>query len=100
MEAIDLSLATTQQGLLEDDVDNGNDWWDWRNGAWRFTHKEFRDDRVFLFAEELPAGVYRYEYLVRATTPGRYRVRPARAWEMYFPEVFGQTAGEWMEIGE
>jgi uncharacterized protein YfaS (alpha-2-macroglobulin family) len=100
MEAIDFNFATSQQYLFDDINGNGN-WMEYyRNQMWRFSHIEYRDDRVFLFAEELPAGVYRYEYLVRATTPGKFRQRPAKVWEMYFPETFGQTAGGWMEIKE
>lgn len=98
MEAIDFNFATSQQYLFDDINGNGN-WMEfYRNQMWRFSHIEYRDDRVFLFAEELPAGVYRYEYLVRATTPGTFRARPAKVWEMYFPETFGQTAGGWIEI--
>jgi uncharacterized protein YfaS (alpha-2-macroglobulin family) len=96
-EAIDTSYAISQQQLN----DTANPWQDYyKNQTWRFTHVELRDDRVFLFADELPPGVYRYEYLVRATTPGTFHERPARVWEMYFPENFGQTNGGWLTIGE
>ncbi|MBI5412284.1 Ig-like domain-containing protein [Candidatus Peregrinibacteria bacterium] len=67
-------------------------------GSWAFEHQELHDDRVFLFAEQLSAGVYDYTYLVRATTPGRFHEGPARAWEMYYPENFGQTEGKWVEV--
>ncbi|MDD5075333.1 MAG: hypothetical protein PHO54_05715, partial [Candidatus Peribacteraceae bacterium] len=102
LEAIDLSLATSQQTLLTDSTSSANYWSEdfWKNGLWRFSHHEFRDDSVFLFAEELPAGVYQYTYLVRATTPGVFHERPARTWQMYFPEVFGQTAGKMMTVKE
>ncbi len=106
MEAIDLGLKTSPDGEARRVVEqaNGtmNPWMNWyvENGLWHFRHIEFRDDRVFLFADELPAGVYQYTYLVRATTPGKFRERPARIWEMYFPEVFGQTAGHWFSIAE
>ncbi|MDD5055587.1 MAG: Ig-like domain-containing protein [Candidatus Peribacteraceae bacterium] len=96
-EAIDLQYATAQQHL-SDELNSSNDYY--RNQSWRFSHVELRDDRVFLFADELPSGVYRYEYLVRATTPGTFHERPARVWEMYFPETFGQTGGGWLTIGE
>ncbi len=99
MEAIDLHLATSQQNLLQDTTNNAtDDWWD--SPLRYFSHIEFRDDRVFLFADELPPGVYVYEYLARATTPGTFHVRPAKAWEMYFPETFGQTRGDSLTIGE
>ncbi|MDD5026270.1 MAG: Ig-like domain-containing protein [Candidatus Peribacteraceae bacterium] len=101
LEAIDVSLKTSQQNLLGSLAEN--DSWSpdyWENGLWRFNHREFRDDSVFLFADSLPAGVYQYHYLARATTPGTYHLRPARAFEMYFPETFGQTAGELVTVKE
>ena len=100
MEIVDTNLQTTQKNILGDTTP---DFWSdeyWSNGLWRFNHTEFRDDQAFLFADELPAGVYQYHYLVRATTPGTYRYRPARIYEMYFPEVFGQTDGDWFTIKE
>lgn len=101
-ESIDLQYATSQQVLLDNAVNGTPKNWDdyYKNQTWRFSHIEYRDDRVFLFAEELPPGVYRYEYLVRATTPGIFKERPARAWEMYHPETFGQTNGGPVTIAE
>jgi len=98
-EPIDFTLQTTQQHL-SDEVNQSEeiDWW-W-NPIWYFNHIEFRDDEVFLFADYLPAGKYEYEYLTRATTAGSFRERPARAWEMYYPETFGQTDGDWLVIKE
>lgn len=100
-EPIDLNLATSQQELYGE-VDNRPQTWREfeKNQIWRFSHIEFRDDRIFLFADELPPGVYTYEYVVRATTPGTFHERPARVWEMYNPEVFGQTEGKRMTIGQ
>ncbi|MFO7623628.1 MAG: hypothetical protein R6V73_04700, partial [Anaerolineales bacterium] len=37
-------------------------------------------------------GVYEYSYIARATTPGRFIVPPAKAEEMYSPEVFGRSS--------
>ncbi len=100
-EPIDLQFATSQQNLLGEETNVMNSWSDYeRNQMWRFSHIEYRDDRIFMFAEQLPPGVYRYEYLVRLTTPGKFHERPAKVWEMYFPEVFGQTEGKWVQIGE
>ena len=100
-EPIDLGFATSQQAEYGTDINNADSWDDyWKSQVWRFSHIEFRDDRVFLFADELPAGVYKYEYLVRATVPGTFRERPAKVWEMYNPETFGQTNGGWLEVKE
>ncbi len=99
MEIIDTQFQTSQQHLLSAD----NNYWSdayWKSGSWAFSHHEFRDDELFLFADRLPAGVYQYSYYVRATTPGRFRERPAKVWEMYFPEVFGQSKGGWFDVKE
>ena len=53
--------------------------------------REIRDDRVLFFVDHMAAGMYRYRYLARATTLGAFVVPPARAEEMYTPEVFGRT---------
>jgi hypothetical protein len=99
MEGVDFALQTTQQHLQEEiQNEERSEWGWWWDSSWYFSHKEFRDDQVFLFADHLPAGVYNYEYLVRATLPGTFRWRPARAYEMYFPEVFGNTAGGVVQI--
>jgi uncharacterized protein YfaS (alpha-2-macroglobulin family) len=63
-------------------------WW-WRSRAW-FDHQNLRDDRVEAFAALLWEGVYSYQYVARATTPGRFVVPPPRAEEMYSPETFGR----------
>ena len=49
-----------------------------------------RDDRTVLFATYLPAGVYTYSYLARATTPGAYSVLPAQACLSYSRRVRAQ----------
>ncbi len=99
-EPVDVNLATAQKTLLQDDTTR---MWDenyWQSGLWRFNHRELRDDMFFAFADELPAGVYQLTYLMRATTPGTFHERPARVFAMYFPEVFGQTAGKIVTVGE
>jgi alpha-2-macroglobulin len=96
-EGIDFTLQTTQRYLEEEAGQRRNEPW-WWDPSWIFNHREFRDDQVFLFADELPAGVYHYEYLVRATLPGTFQWRPARAYEMYFPEVFGNTENAVVEV--
>ncbi len=68
---------------------------DWQKGGyfkwWYFNHIDIHDDRVVLFADYLPTGVYEYSYLCRATTSGRFFDPAARAEEMYTPETFGRT---------
>ncbi len=60
--------------------------------------EELRDDRLFLFAERVPPGVYHYDYFVRALVPGTFHHLPAITNEMYFPENFGRSRGELFKI--
>jgi hypothetical protein len=97
MEAVNFNLATSQQGLASQvNTDQNNLWGDkyWASGLWHFNHIESRDDRVVLFADHLPAGVYEYEYVVRTTTTGIFANPPVLGYEMYFPEIFGRSRGE------
>ncbi len=67
---------------------------------WPVSYEEMHDDRVFVFAEEVPAGRYMYTYTLRALVPGTYRHLPATVQEMYTPEVFGRTSGGTFTIKE
>jgi hypothetical protein len=60
-------------------------WWTW------YEHQNLRDDRAEAFSSYLWAGTHEYSYMVRATTPGTFVVPPARAEEIYAPEVFGRS---------
>lgn len=62
--------------------------------------EETHDDRLFLFKERLAPGVYAYDYFVRALIPGTYQHLPAVVSEMYFPENFGRTRGEYFTVRE
>ncbi len=105
-EAIDARLATSAPSLSldsrnddsegdeeEGDDDSSDD--DVAMGRAYFSSayvREVRDDRVLFFVDHMSAGMYRYRYLARATTLGRFVLPPTRAEEMYAPEVFGRTA--------
>lgn len=71
---------------------------DW--GWWWYEHQNLRDDRVEAFTSLLPAGVYTYSYVARATTPGQFIVPPPRAEEMYSPETFGRGATDRVVVEE
>jgi alpha-2-macroglobulin len=98
-EAVDVALNTTsvvgEVPALRDVTAEVEDGWYRRYGWgwWWFSHSEIRDEKVTLFATYLPRGTYEYTYLMRASVPGAYRVIPATAYQMYFPDVFGRTAG-------
>ncbi len=70
-------------------------WWWWRN--W-YEHQNLRDERAEAFTSLLWAGVYEYTYVARATTPGRFVVPPAKAEEMYAPEVFGRSGTDFLVV--
>jgi uncharacterized protein YfaS (alpha-2-macroglobulin family) len=58
------------------------------------SHGVVRDGRVVFYTTWVPGGVYEYTYLVRATTPGQYRVMPTEVTQMYAPQVWGRSAGQ------
>ncbi|MCB0201047.1 MAG: alpha-2-macroglobulin, partial [Anaerolineae bacterium] len=97
-EAIDPSLLTTsivyQEPGLEP-VDGNTDIWHWTP-----TSTELRDEKVVMFATDLPAGTYEYTYQMRASLPGEFQTLPAVAYQMYFPEVWGRSAGAQFTITE
>jgi hypothetical protein len=100
-EIVDTTLATTAHGNDDEDSYPSSSswyawWWHWQ---W-YTHKEFRDEKVVLFAHTLSRGTYTYSYNVQATTPGEFRVIPTIANEMYFPEVQARGDGQLFNVVE
>ena len=96
-EALNPELATTgsvpEPEFVEDSGPlgaRGFYGWFWR---W-YDHEAFRDHQVEVFSARLPAGIHRYDYVARATTPGTFIVPPAKAEEMYHPETFGRSGTE------
>jgi alpha-2-macroglobulin len=94
-EAIDPRLATTSSEFDgpefgQSEVAPWQDFW-WR--YWVPTRTDIRDEKVALFADHLAAGSYEYTFQVRASIPGEFRVLPARAELMYFPDVWGRSSG-------
>lgn len=70
----------------------------WQWNPW--VHTEMRDDKVLLFADRLSPGVYTYEYFLQVTHNGVFANPPARAEEMYTPEIFGRTKGDVFTVEE
>ncbi|MCS6844149.1 MAG: Ig-like domain-containing protein [Caldilineales bacterium] len=88
-EAIDPALATTSGVYRDPGLQRSDLPW-----FWEPTRVELRDEKVALFAEFLPAGTYQFRYQMRASLPGRFQTLPAVAYQMYFPETWGRSAGE------
>ena len=92
LEVINPGLAVSEgvpQSPNDENFHHG--WWWW--GTW-YGHQNLRDERVEAFTTLLWEGVYEYTYIARATVPGRFVVPPAKAEEMYSPEVFGRSSGD------
>jgi len=101
-EAVDRSLKTASAAAQGPELrqggrgagEQGSEEDAWERPYWSYwAHSEVRDDRVAAFATYLAKGTYEYTYLMRASVAGDFRTLPATAWEMYFPEVFGRSAG-------
>lgn len=90
LEIINPALAVAEN-IPQDPTNSNNGWWWW--GSW-FEHQNLRDERAEAFTTLLWDGVYNYSYVARATTPGQFVVPPAKAEEMYSPEVFGRSASD------
>jgi uncharacterized protein YfaS (alpha-2-macroglobulin family) len=101
-EAVDTTLKTTSvaaQGgqLKEQGTPQPGD--PWFRPYWSYwANTQVRDDKVALFATYLGRGTYEYTYLMRASVAGTFRSLPARAWEMYFPEVMGRSEGARFQV--
>ena len=96
LEIVNPALAVSQsipQDPNSPDYKYG--WWWW--GTW-YEHQNMRDERAEAFTTLLWDGVYNYTYIARATTPGKFVVPPAKAEEMYSPEVFGRSGSDWVIV--
>jgi uncharacterized protein YfaS (alpha-2-macroglobulin family) len=96
LEIVNPALAVSQsipQDPESPDFTYG--WWWWR--TW-YEHQNLRDERAEAFTSLLWDGVYDYSYIARATTPGKFIAPPAKAEEMYSPEVFGRSGSDWVIV--
>ncbi len=101
MEILNRNLKTSQQAINStevqvqfDDRDPYANGWGW----WLFHDPQIRDDSILFSADHLPAGTYVLTYTLVPLQAGEYRVLPAHAWESFFPEVQGTSAGAVFEI--
>jgi len=96
LEIINPALAVSES-IPQDPgaMESNYGWWWW--GPW-YEHQNLRDERAEAFTTLLWDGVFEYTYIARATTPGTFVVPPAKAEEMYSPEVFGRSASDWVIV--
>lgn len=94
-EAVNTTLATesTEQAAALEQSGPEEPWW--YEG---FNHVEMHDNRVLLFADDLPPGVQTYRYLARALTYGEFGLPGTHVEQMYAPEVFGRSAERTVKI--
>lgn len=67
-------------------------------GWWWFTHTDVQDDHTTIYADFLPAGTHEFVYVVRPTIAGAFKVMPASASQVDFPEMFGRSDGGVFEV--
>eukprot|EP01090_Pellita_catalonica_P016814 TRINITY_DN4937_c0_g1_i1.p2 TRINITY_DN4937_c0_g1~~TRINITY_DN4937_c0_g1_i1.p2 ORF type:complete len:259 (+),score=57.76 TRINITY_DN4937_c0_g1_i1:1183-1959(+) len=65
----------------------------WQPMHW-YQHQNFRDERVEAFSTLMYPGSYKYSFVCRATTVGKFVAPPTKAEEMYTPEVFGRAQSD------
>lgn len=100
-EILNQALKTSQQGEEGTDVQlvyNPDDPFARGWGWWYFNEPQIRDDRITWTADYLPAGTYELTYTILPTQAGEFRVLPAHAWQAFFPDVQGTSAGTIFEI--
>lgn len=103
-EGLNPRFVTNAAAAIEGTVTRGTSsigsysrwWYPW----WTFDHSDLRDDRMLLFADRLPAGVYTYAYTARATTIGDFLLPPVKAEAMYEPERFGHSSSSRVKVVE
>jgi uncharacterized protein YfaS (alpha-2-macroglobulin family) len=88
------SVAATSEASRS--VGSDGWWWPW----WSFSYTDMRDDRMLLFSDSMPAGVYTYSYTARATNIGTFVLPPVKAEAMYEPERFGHSATSTVRVVE
>jgi len=92
LEPINPALAVSESVPADpNDTTSSRGYWWW--GPW-YEHQNLRDAGAEAFTPYLWDGVHNYSYVARATTPGEFVVPPAKAEEMYSPEVFGRSASD------
>jgi uncharacterized protein YfaS (alpha-2-macroglobulin family) len=101
-EPVNFNLADADQTLLSlvnpADADEDGRPRIWPDRQFWYDHQEIWPDRVAVYADYLPPGVYVFNYLARAATVGRYLTPGPRAEEMYAPENAGRGAGHIIAI--
>lgn len=101
-EILNQNLLTAQQGIEADEAKVYDpdrpfaDGWGW----WLFAPPQIGDENIRWSADYLPAGTYVLSYTLTPLQAGEYRVLPAHAWQSFFPDMQGASAGEVFAVKE
>lgn len=98
-EILNRGLLTSQSvpeanGRWFDPSDPFANGWGW----WLFNAPQIYDDHILWTADYIPAGTYILTYELLPYQRGAYQVLPAHAWQYFYPEVQGTTAGDIFRI--
>jgi uncharacterized protein YfaS (alpha-2-macroglobulin family) len=63
----------------------------WGRWSYWYSSKEFRDEKVSMAMTSLGAGTRQASYVMRAEAPGRVRALPATVFNMYHPQIGGNS---------
>lgn len=91
-EVLNTNFNTTSNEVK--DVSGQNNRW-WQKG---FDFVEQKDDQVYLYSKYLPAGSYKYTYVLKANHIWKYTLKPAVAEMLDKPEIWGRSSGWTFEI--
>jgi uncharacterized protein YfaS (alpha-2-macroglobulin family) len=101
LEPVNRDLATTSEVdaakaespfAADSFLNRYSDWRQYGISRWSFYHRELRHDSARFYSERLGAGNYYLSYTAQAIAPGEFSALPARAEEMYNPDVFGRSS--------
>jgi hypothetical protein len=102
LEALDYDLDTTSQAKRDAEAKRAakDEKTPWLGTTFRAAtpRREVKDDRVLHFFGKIEPGMYRVQYLARATSVGAFVVPPTRIEAMYAPEIYGQTAASTLAV--
>jgi uncharacterized protein YfaS (alpha-2-macroglobulin family) len=63
----------------------------WHWNYW-YSRKEFHDQKVSIAMTRLSQGRSEASYVMRAETPGEFHVLPCQVFNMYHPEIGGNSS--------
>jgi hypothetical protein len=107
LEPVNRELATSSEvdakkgetGFAPESFRNRyGDWEDRCLSRWSFYHKELRHDSARFYSERLSPGHYYLSYTAQVIAPGEFTAQPARAEEMYEPDVYGKSSGAVLKV--